>query len=113
MTSSGLPTTPLPQEEIESLTSSSQGAIRMSLVGSVYRALEQNQALKLDKLRPEISNTGIESAESEFDTTLRASAGMNSNKSSTLGPLSRDSASSDTRTEEKRVSRGNDFAVNG
>ena len=111
MTSSGLPTTPLPQDEIESLTSSSQGAIRMSLVGSVYRALEQNQALKLDKLRPEISNTGIESAESEFDTTLRASAGMNSNKSSTLGSLSRDSASSDTRTEEKRVSRGSDFAV--
>ena len=111
MTAAGLPSVPLPADELESLTSSSQGAIRMSLVGSVYRALQQNQALRVDKLRPEISNTGIESAESEFDTTLRATTAMRSNKSSTLGPLSRDSASSDTRIEEKRVSRGSDFTA--
>lgn len=100
-----LPETPLPLEELEDLTSNSKRARRITLHGAVCRVLGSNQALRIEKLRPEVSNTGIESAESEFDTFLTAGMEYETQHSSTLSPRSRDAQSSDTRTEETRVSR--------
>lgn len=107
-----LPDSPLPKEELDDLTTKSRNAKRITLMSAVCRALECNQALRVEKLRPEISNTGIESAESEFDTQLNAGLFRSTQHSSTLGPLSRNAGTSSTRAPERdRVSRNTDASV--
>lgn len=54
---------------------------RIGLLNTIYRSLEANQSLKVERLRPEISNTSIESAEGAFDTTVNASVGYGSSRS--------------------------------
>lgn len=89
-----LPDTPLPQAQLDRLSSSSKEARRITLMSAVCQALSSNQNLRVEKLRPEISNTAIESAYSEFDTNLDAGVFYRVNKTSRQGPQSRDSGSS-------------------
>lgn len=105
-----LPQTPLPVEELEDLTSASKRARRVTLLSAVCQVLEQNQQLRVERLRPEISNTGIEEAEGEFDTVLEAGFLHRTRHTSTQGPEPREGdASEPTRSEN--VSRTNDFNV--
>jgi outer membrane protein TolC len=107
-----LPLTPLPVEELEDLTSSSKRSKKIHLINAICQTLSSNQQLRIERLRPEISNTAIESAESEFDTTLDAGLFTSSNHSSTLGALPKDRSSTFTREEERqRVSRDTDFNI--
>lgn len=94
--------------DLESLTSS-KNVRQMSLLLVVCQSLERNQSLRIDKLRPEISNTAIEGSEGEFDTVLEASAGINSNRRSTLGP--RASSGPDNRVDDIAISRNLDYDV--
>lgn len=105
-----LPATPLPVKELDELSSTSRGAVRISLMEALCRALEANQQLNVERLRPEVSNTSIESAWSEFDTTLQASIGASSRQSSTLGPRARNGGGGN-RDEDTNVSRNQDFDV--
>lgn len=98
------PLVPVPVGELEALTSSSKKARRITLMDSIYRALADNQQLRVQRLSPEISNTSIQSAEGAFDQQLNAGVSHSSNRSSTLSALSRDAGSSDTRVEGTRVS---------
>ncbi len=94
--------------DLKSLTKGSN--IRsMSLLLVVCQSLERNQALRIDKLRPEISNTGIEAAEGEFDTVLDAAVGYGSNHRSTLGPRSK--TGPDNRVDDIAVSRNLNYDV--
>lgn len=95
-------------EDMESLTAG-ENIRRMSLLRTVFQSLQSNQALRIERLRPEISNTGIEAAEGEFDTVLQASVGYGSSHRSTLGPRSR--SGPDTRTNDIAVSRNFDYDV--
>ncbi|MBX7246092.1 MAG: TolC family protein [Candidatus Sumerlaeaceae bacterium] len=107
-----LPTTPLPPEEMKLVNEATEGAEKVSLIASVCRALSANQSLQVDKLSPEVSNTSIESAYSEFDTTLNASVSAGENYSSTLGALPKDRGSSFTQEAAgKRASRSEDFSM--
>ncbi len=94
--------------DLESLTKSSN-VRKMSLLLAVCQSLQSNQALRVDQLRPEISNTGIENAEGEFDTVLEAAVGVASSRRSTLGP--RPSRGPDNRVDDISMSRGLDYDV--
>jgi outer membrane protein TolC len=107
-----LPETPLPQEELDRLTSTSKVAKRITLMAAICQALGSNQNLRLEKLRPEISNTGIENAESEFDTNLDAGVFYRVAKSSTQGPRSNDGGSTFTSGDiSTNVSRSLDANI--
>jgi len=82
---------------------------RMSLLTAVCQSLEANQSLRVDRLRPEISNTGIEAAEGEFDTVLEGSVAYGSNHRSTLGP--RPNEGPDNREDDIAVSRNFDYNI--
>jgi len=97
-------------EELEALTTPSKGVRWLRLLDAVCWALEANQALRVQKLAPEIANTSIESAWGEFDTRVNAQIGASSAHSSTLGPRPKNS-SSDNREEGERVSRGQDMDI--
>lgn len=94
--------------DLDRLTTS--GNVReMSLLQVVCQSLEANQSLRVDRLRPEISNTGIENAEGEFDTVLEGSVGYGSSHRSTLGPRPR--SGPDNRVDDIAVSRNLDYDV--
>jgi len=82
---------------------------RMSLLTAVCQSLEANQSLRVDRLRPEISNTGIEAAEGEFDTVLEGAVGYGSSRRSTLGPRSNEGP--DNREDDIAVSRNFDYDI--
>lgn len=105
-----LPDTPLPTEQLDALTSSSKGAVRLSLMEALCRALESNQALRVERLQPEISNTQIMAALGQFDTRVVAEVGAESRESSTLGSRPRNAPVGDRR-ENTAVSRGQDASV--
>lgn len=94
-------------ESLENLTSTTVRARRVSLFGSICRSLETNQVLKIDRLRPEISATSIESAMSEFDITLRAAVAASTRESSSFGP--QPSSGPDNRVEQRSGARSQVF----
>lgn len=104
-----LPDQPLPTEELDKLSSGSPGAKHMRLISAICRALELNQNLRVEKLRPEITNTGIESEEGAFDTTLNAALTQSSSHNSTLGPRNKDG--SPRSPESDAVSRNTNLDV--
>ncbi|MGI8907152.1 MAG: TolC family protein [Candidatus Sumerlaeaceae bacterium] len=107
-----LPDTPLPQDELDRLTSSSKNAKRITLMAAICQALGANQNLRVEKLRPEISNFGIMSAESEFDTNLDAGVFYRVSKRSTLGPSSTDGTTTFSGSgEDTAVSRDVDANI--
>jgi outer membrane protein len=106
-----LPETPLPLDEMEALTSAARSARRMTLMQAVCRAMEANQSLKVEKLRPEISNTSIESAEGEFDTRLSASFSAGTRHSPSLPARDKDPDPAVVRIETESISRSNDASL--
>ncbi len=88
---------------------SGEGTRKMSLLQTVCRTLAANQALRVDALRPEISNAGIEAAQGEFDTILEGAVGYGSRRSSTIGPRPR--SGPDNREHDIAVSRNLDYDI--
>lgn len=82
---------------------------RMSLLQSVCQSLELNQALRIERLRPEVANTGIEAAKGEFDTVLEGGVGYGSSHRSTLGPKPKHGP--DNRKDDVAVSRNLDYDI--
>lgn len=105
-----LPDTPLPAAELDAVSTSAKGAKPITLIEAVCWALESNQSLKIERLRPEVAATSIESAWGTFDTRLSAQASAGSVHSSTLGPRSRNAPSS-PRTEDENVARSRNFSA--
>lgn len=105
-----LPDTPLPVAELDAVSTSGQGAKPVSLLEAICWALESNQNLKIERLRPEIAATSIESAWGAFDTRLSAQASAGSAHSSTLGPRPKDSPSS-PREEGEHISRARNLSA--
>ncbi|MCX7626693.1 MAG: TolC family protein [Candidatus Sumerlaeaceae bacterium] len=105
-----LPDTPLPVAELDAVSTSGMGAKPVSLLEAICWALESNQNLKIERLRPEISATSIESAWGAFDTRLSAQASAGSVHSSTLGPRSK-SAPSSPREENENISRARNLSA--
>jgi len=96
---------------LDELTTANPRARRFGLMQSVCTALGNNQSLRIDRLSPEISNTGIENARGAFDTYLNASAGVSKRVSSQLGPLPEDRSSTFSRSEGRSVSKQRNAAV--
>jgi outer membrane protein TolC len=105
-----LPDTPLPAAELDAVSTSAKGAKPITLIEAVCWALESNQSLKIERLRPEVAATSIESAWGTFDTRLSAQASAGSVHSSTLGPRSRNAPSA-PRTEDENVARSRNFSA--
>ena len=105
-----LPESPLDASERDRMSSDTVGAVRLALLPAVFRALEMNQSLKIDKLRPEVSNTSIDTALAEFDPTVRASVSAGSRQSGSLSPLAKDAVPGDREPSES-VSRSADVSV--
>lgn len=105
-----LPESPLDASERDRMSSDTVGAVRLALLPAVFRALEMNQSLKIDKLRPEVSNTSIDTALAEFDPTVRASVSAGSRQSGSLSPLGKDEVPGDREPSES-VSRSADVSV--
>lgn len=106
-----LPESPLDTDERDRMSSTTQGAVRLAMLPAVFRALELNQSLKIDKLRPEVSNTSIDTALAEFDPTVRASASAGSRQSGSLSPLAKDAPVPADREPSESVSRSADVSV--
>src|SRR5690606_14243967 len=81
----------------------------MSLLQTICQSLELNQALRIERLRPEVTHSGIEAAESEFDTVIDGGIGYSSSHRSTLGP--RPNSGPDLRQDDIAVSRNLDYDV--
>jgi len=96
------------QGDLASLTKS-KNVRKMSLLQVICQSLELNQALRIERLRPEVSNTAIEAAEGEFDTILDGGVGYGSSHRSTLGPKPR--SGPDNRSDDIAVSRNLDYNV--
>jgi outer membrane protein TolC len=96
------------QDDLQSLTKS-KNIRKMSLLSTICQSLELNQALRIERLRPEVSNAGIEEAEGEFDTVLEGGVGYGSSHRSTLGPKPKDGP--DNRQDDVAVSRNLDYNV--
>jgi outer membrane protein TolC len=105
-----LPDTPLPAAELDAVSTSAKGAKPITLIEAVCWALESNQSLKIERLRPQVAATSIESAWGTFDTRLSAQASAGSVHSSTLGPRSRNAPSA-PRTEDENVARSRNFSA--
>ncbi len=105
-----LPDTPLPVAELDAVSTSGKNACPVTLLEAICWALESNQSLRIERLRPEIAGTGIQSAWGAFDTRLSAQASVGSAHSSTLSPRAKD-APTTPRSEDERVSRARDFSV--
>ncbi|MGC8741602.1 MAG: TolC family protein [Candidatus Sumerlaeaceae bacterium] len=105
-----LPATPLPVAELDSVSTSGKGARPLTLMEALCWALESNQSLKIERLRPEIAATNIESAWGAFDTRLSAQASVGSAHSSTLSPRAKDAPSA-PRSEDERVARSRDLSL--
>ena len=106
-----LPEGSLPVEELEALTTGPK-LKRIAMMEAVCQAMGANQSLKIEKLRPEVSHTGIESAKSEFDTKLNADISASRRHSSSLGPKSRDYDSTPSRRRASdSMSKGVDGSV--
>lgn len=105
-----LPDTPLPVAELDAVSTSAQGAKPVSLLEAICWALESNQNLKIERLRPEVAATSIESAWGAFDTRLSAQASAGSAHSSTLGPRAKDAPSS-PREEGEHISRARNLSA--
>jgi outer membrane protein TolC len=105
-----LPEIPLSPAELDAVSTSGKGARSVTVLEAIYWALQSNQSLRIERLRPEISATSIESAWGAFDTQLSAQGSVGSAHSSTLGPRAKNS-SSDTRVDNERVSRNRDFSA--
>jgi outer membrane protein len=106
-----LPADALPPAEYALLSGTGRGT-PLGVLEAVCRALERNQSLNVARLSPEISNTSIESARGEFDTTLNMSASAGERRSSNLGPLPKDRDDTFVRPEESiTVSRNQDAAA--
>lgn len=96
------------QKDLEALMAG-RGVKHMSLLQVVCQSLSSNQSLRVEQLRPEISNTAIESAEGEFDTVLEGGVTYGSRHSSTLGPKPKNGP--DKRTDDVAVSRNLDYNI--
>lgn len=96
------------QGDLTSLTRS-KNVRRLSLLQVVCQSLDLNQSLRIERLRPEVANTGIESAEGEFDTVLEGGIGVGSTHRSTLGP--KPSSGPDRRRDDVAISRNIDYNV--
>lgn len=96
------------QGDLASLTRS-RNVRPMSLLQAICQSLELNQALRIERLRPEVTHSGIESAESEFDTVIDGGIGYGSTRRSTLGP--RPNRGPDLRQDDIAVSRNLDYDV--
>lgn len=94
--------------DLSSLTRSNN-IRKMTLLQTVCQSLELNQALRIERLRPEVSQTAIESAEGEFDTVVEGAVGYGSSHRSTLGPRAKDGP--DFREDDVAVSRDLDYNV--
>ena len=105
-----LPETPLPETELDAVTTSTKGAKTVAILEAVCWAIESNQSLRIERLKPQIAATSIESSWGAFDTKLSAQGSVGSAHSSTLGPRLKDSPS-DSRQEQERVSRSRTFSV--
>ncbi|MEI7635611.1 MAG: TolC family protein [bacterium] len=90
---------------LDELTTANPRARRFRVMQSVCTALENNQSLRIERLRPEISNTSIESARGAFDTYLDANIGMSRDESSRLGSLPEDRPTTYVRSSGKSVSK--------
>ncbi len=104
-----VPDTPLPLAELDAVSSSGKGVKTLTLLDAICWALEANQTLKIERLRPEVAATAIEGAWGAFDTRLSAQAAVGSAHSSTLGPRPKDAP--ETRVEDERVSRQSGVSV--
>lgn len=67
-----LPNQALPLADLERLTSSSRISKRVTVMNVLCQALQVNQNLRVEQLRPEVSNASIEQAWGEFDTNFFA-----------------------------------------
>ena len=95
-----LPASPLNEAEREAMTSTSANAVRLNLLPAVFRALEVNQSLKISKISPELSNTGIDSALSEFDPVVRAGINTGARETGSLSPRANDAPKGDRDPRE-------------
>lgn len=105
-----LPETPLPLSELDVVSTGAKGALPLTLLEAVCWALRSNQSLRIERLRPEIAATGIESAWGAFDTRVSAQASAGSQHSSTLGPRSKDAPDA-PRAAGERVARSHNFSL--
>lgn len=98
-------------KELESFSSGTKTVRRISIVNAVCRAIEVNQSLSIERLRPEVSNTGIMAAESQFDTNLDMGVTHTTRHIPTLGAQRTDSNSTAPRVAGEAVTRTDDFNV--
>lgn len=96
------------QKDLDALRSG-QNTRRMTLLDTIFQTLSSNQSLRMERLRPEISHTGIEGAEGAFDTVVQGSVGYGSSRRSTLGPEPK--SGPDNRDRDIAVSRNLNYDV--
>jgi outer membrane protein TolC len=94
---------PIPIDQIRGLLrSSGKGLIRYSPMSAVMASLSANRELAVQKLRPSISEQGIDSALSEFDPVLRAAVSAGEARRAVLGARPRVTGV-DTRDQDRAV----------
>ncbi|PKO19360.1 hypothetical protein CVU37_03990 [candidate division BRC1 bacterium HGW-BRC1-1] len=103
-----LPASPLNEAERDAMTSTAANAVRLNLLPAVFRALEMNQSLKISKISPEVSNTSIDSALSEFDPTVRTGVNTGARESGSLSARANNTPKGDRDPRESN-SRSTDL----
>jgi outer membrane protein len=94
--------------ELKKLVAGAMQGTSLRINTAVCTSLESNQALRVERLTPEISNTAIEAAEGEFDTTVdgNISAGRDQSPNFTLDRRNEDEDRTRSRSESRDITAG-------